>query len=164
MTRARIDTLLPPELVTLAEPPAEKDACIEFLLDVAVDAGRVSDREVALDALYAREEQTTTGVGLGVAIPHARTGAVVRPSVVFARSERGVDFDALDGEPATLVFMLLVPERGSETHLEVLSSLSRALVREEVRSALRTAGSPEAVRTTLERAIEESLERSNPGG
>lgn len=148
-----IDTLLPPELVSLEEPPAEKNACIEHLLDMAVEAGRVEDREAALKALLAREEETTTGVGLGIGIPHAQTDAVTRPTVVFARSERGVDFDAMDDEPATLIFMLLVPEGGSEEHLGMLSSLSRALMHEDVRDSLHEAESPEAVRETLKEAV-----------
>ncbi|MEM4782021.1 MAG: PTS sugar transporter subunit IIA [Halalkalicoccus sp.] len=148
-----IDTLLAPELVTLAEPPAEKNACIEHLLDMAVEAGRVTDRGTALDALLAREEETTTGVGLGIGIPHARTDAVTEPTVVFARSERGVDFEAMDDEPATLIFMLLVPEGGSEDHLNMLSSLSRALMHEDVRESLHAAHSPEEVRETLKEAV-----------
>ncbi|WP_336344712.1 PTS sugar transporter subunit IIA [Halalkalicoccus ordinarius] len=148
-----IDTLLPRELVSLEEPPAEKDACIEHLLDMAVEAGRVEDRETALEALFAREEETTTGVGMGIGIPHAQTDAVTRPTVVFARSDRGVDFDAMDDEPATLIFMLLVPEGGSEEHLGMLSSLSRALMHEEVRDSLHEAESPEAVRETLREAV-----------
>lgn len=148
-----IDTLLPPELVSLEEPPAEKEACIEHLLDMAVEAGRVEDREAALEALFAREEETTTGVGLGIGIPHAQTDAVTRPTVVFARSDRGVDFDAMDDEPATLIFMLLVPEGGNEEHLGMLSSLSRALMHEEVRDSLHEAESPEAVRETLREAV-----------
>lgn len=148
-----VDTLLPPELVSLEEPPAEKDACIEHLLDMAVEAGRVEDREAALEALFAREEETTTGVGLGIGIPHAQTDAVTRPTVVFARSERGVDFDAMDDEPATLIFMLLVPEGGSEEHLGMLSSLSRALMHEETRDSLHEAESPETVRETLKEAV-----------
>lgn len=148
-----IDTLLPRELVSLEEPPAEKEACIEHLLDMAVEAGRVEDREAALDALLAREEETTTGVGMGIGIPHAQTDAVTRPTVVFARSDRGVDFDAMDDEPATLIFMLLVPEGGSEEHLGMLSSLSRALMHEEVRDSLHEAESPETVRETLKEAV-----------
>lgn len=148
-----IDTLLPPELVSLSEPPAEKEACIERMLDMAVDAGRVEDRETALAALLAREEETTTGVGKGIGIPHAQTDATIRPTVVFIRSERGVDFDAMDDRPATLVFMLLVPEGESEEHLGMLSSLSRALMHDEVRESLHEAQSPKAVQETLKGAV-----------
>jgi PTS system fructose-specific IIA component len=148
-----IDRLTPPELVTLADPPASKEECIEFLLDIAVDAGRVDDREQALADLLKREEEATTGVGMGIGIPHAKTAAVSRPSVVFARSEHGIDFDAMDEKPAHLLFMLIVPAEGGDEHLEILSSLSRALMHEEVRESLRTAESVEGVRTALKEAV-----------
>lgn len=148
-----IDRLTPPELVTLAEPPATKEGCIEFLLDVAVEAGRVDDREQALADLLEREEEATTGVGFGIGIPHAKTTAVSRPSVVFARSEEGIDFDAMDDKPAHLLFMLIVPAEGGDEHLEILSSLSRALMHEEVRESLRTADSVEGVRDALKEAV-----------
>ena len=148
-----IDRLTPPELVSLEEPPASKDECIEFLLDIAVDAGRVEDREQALADLFEREGEATTGVGYGIGIPHAKTAAVTRPSVIFGRSERGIDFDAMDDEPAHLLFMLIVPEEGGEEHLQILSSLSRALMHEEVRESLRTAESVESVRSALKEAV-----------
>lgn len=148
-----IDRLTPPELVTLEQPPASKEACIEFLLDVAVEADRVDDRDQALADLLQREEEATTGVGMGIGIPHAKTTAVSRPSVVFGRSDEGIDFDAMDEKPAHLLFMLLVPEAGGEEHLEILSTLSRALMHEEVRDSLRTADSVEGVRDALKEAV-----------
>ena len=78
-----IDQLMPTDLITLDEPPAEKEAAIESLLDVVVDAGRVDDREAALAALLDREEETTTGVGKGIAIPHAQTDAIDQASVAL---------------------------------------------------------------------------------
>jgi PTS system fructose-specific IIA component len=148
-----IDRLTPPELVTLDEPPTSKRDCIEFLLDVAADAGRVDDRERALADLLQREEAATTGVGFGIGIPHAKTSAVSRPSVAFARSEAGIDFDAMDDRPAHLLFVLLAPEACGDEHLEILSSLSRALIHEEVRESLRTAESVEGIRTVLKEAV-----------
>ena len=148
-----VDELIPADHVSLSEPPAEKRDAIEFLLDLLVDAGRVDDRDAALSALLAREEETTTGVGKGIGIPHAKTDAVSRPSVAFARSEDGVDFGSMDGEPATLLFMILVPESGAEDHLSILSSLSRALMHDEVRGDLHAAGDAEDVRDTLKEAV-----------
>ncbi|WP_129115833.1 PTS sugar transporter subunit IIA [Halegenticoccus tardaugens] len=148
-----IDTLMPESLISLEEPPAEKDAAIEYLLDLAVDAGRVDDRDAALDALFERESQTTTGVGMGIGIPHAQTDAVARPSVSFARSSAGIDFGAMDDEPATLLFMILVPEEGADEHLEILSSLSRTLVHDEVREDLHAAETEADVQRTLREAM-----------
>lgn len=152
-TQPDIETVLTRELIVLEEPPAEKEACIEFLLDRAVETGRVSDRDAALEALLAREEEATTGVGKGIGIPHAKTGAVSQPTIVFARSDEGIDFDAMDEKPATLLFMLLVPEEGGEEHLSLLSSLSRALMHDDVREQLHEADSKAAIEETITEAI-----------
>ncbi|GGN95845.1 MULTISPECIES: PTS sugar transporter subunit IIA [Haloarcula] len=151
--RDDIDELLPASHISLAEPPAEKEACIEHLLDLLVDAGRVEDRQTALDALLTREEQTTTGVGMGIGIPHAKTDAVSKPSLAFTRSEDGVDFGSMDGEPATLIFQILVPEEGGEDHLSILSSLSRSLMHDDVRERLHEADDEAAVQNTLREAL-----------
>ncbi|WP_424000418.1 PTS sugar transporter subunit IIA [Haloarcula salina] len=148
-----IDELIPASHISLSEPPAEKEACIEYLLDLLVEADRVEDRETALDALLERESETTTGVGMGIGIPHAKTDAVSRPSLAFVRSEDGVDFGSMDGEPATLIFMILVPASGSEDHLKILSSLSRGLMHDEVRDDLHAAEDEAAVQDALREAI-----------
>lgn len=149
-----IDELIPNEHVSLEEPPSEKDDCIEYLLDLIVNSGRVTDRETALQALFAREEEATTGVGMGIGIPHAQTDAVSRPSVAFSRSTAGVDFGSMDDEPAKLLFMILVPETGAEDHLAILSSLSRALMHDEVREDLYAAETPTDVRAVLREAVD----------
>lgn len=148
-----IDELIPASHISLSEPPAEKEATIEFLLDLLVESGRVDDRQAALDALLAREEETSTGVGMGIGIPHAKTAAVNRPSLAFARSEAGIDFGSMDGEPATLIFMILVPKEGGEDHLSILSSLSRALMHDDVRERLHDADDESEVQDTLREAI-----------
>ncbi|WP_254273539.1 PTS sugar transporter subunit IIA [Haloarcula marina] len=148
-----VEELIPASHISLTEPPAEKEACIEHLLDLLVESGRVDDRQTALDALLAREEQTTTGVGMGIGIPHAKTDAVSESSLAFTRSTSGVDFGSMDGEPATLVFMILVPEAGGEDHLTILSSLSRALMHDDIRDRLHEADDEAAVQATLREAI-----------
>ena len=148
-----IDELIPASHISLSEPPAQKEATIEYLLDLVVESGRVDDRQAALDALLAREAETTTGVGMGIGIPHAKTEAVNRPSLAFARSAEGVDFGSMDGEPATLVFLILVPKEGGEDHLTILSSLSRALMHDDVRERLHEADDESEVQDTLREAI-----------
>jgi len=148
-----IEELIPATHISLSDAPAEKEACIEYLLDLVVESGRVEDRERALDALLERESETTTGVGMGIGIPHAKTDAVNRPSLAFVRSEAGVDFGSMDGEPATLVFMILVPEAGGEEHLDILSSLSRALMHDDVRDRLHAAEDEATVQDVLREAI-----------
>jgi PTS system fructose-specific IIA component len=149
-----IDRLLPTAQITLEEPPAEKDETIAFLLDLVVENDRVNDRENALEALRERERETTTGVGKGIAIPHAQTDAVSEPSVAFCRSEAGLDFDSMDEQPAHLIFEILVPEGGSDDHLGILSSLSRSLMHEEVREGLYDAESPKGIQAVLGEAID----------
>jgi PTS system fructose-specific IIA component len=104
--------------------------------------------------LLAREEETTTGVGMGIGIPHAKTGAVSEPTLAFVRSAAGVDFGSMDGEPAHLIFMILVPESGSDDHLAILSNLSRALMHDEVRESLLSAESSERVVDVVAEAVE----------
>lgn len=148
-----IEELIPASHISLSEPPAGKEATIEYLLDLVVESGRVGDRRAALDALLAREEETTTGVGMGIGIPHAKTEAVNRPSLAFARSKEGVDFGSMDDEPATLIFLILVPTEGGEDHLAILSSLSRALMHDDVRERLHEADDESEVQDTLREAI-----------
>lgn len=153
LNQDRIDTLAPTKHITLDPPPADKQACIEHLLDLLVEADRVEDRETALGALLTREEETTTGVGMGIGIPHAQTSAVTEPSVAFTRSDEGVDFGSMDDEPARLIFMILVPESGADDHLTILSTLSRALMHDEVRADLYDAETSEDVQAVLKEAV-----------
>jgi PTS system fructose-specific IIA component len=147
------DPPLTTELIALEGAPKNKEGVMEFLLQLAVDAGRVTDFEQAMADLKEREKQATTGVGMGIGIPHTKSAAVKRPTIAFTRVPEGIDFDSVDDEPATLIFMLLVPESGGEEHLKMLSSLSRSLVHEETREALHEADSPERVKEIVLEAV-----------
>ena len=116
MTPEDVEAVVPPATVTLAEPPASKRACVGFLVDLADEAGRLDDRAATLDAVLDREAKSPTGIGEGIAVPHARTDAVTRSTLSFCRSADGVDFGGPDGEPARLLFLLLVPPACPETH------------------------------------------------
>jgi PTS system fructose-specific IIA component len=113
----------------------------------------LSDDRQRFDDTLSRSLELLERSSMGIGIPHAQTDAMTQPTVAFVRSERGVDFDAMDDEPATLIFMLLVPEGGDEEHLDMLSSLSRALMHEETRDSLHGGESPEAVRESLKEAV-----------
>lgn len=149
-----IAELMPTELITLEEPPAEKVDTIEYLLELVIETGRINDKEATLSALMQREQEATTGVGKGIAIPHAQTSAVEQPSVAFCRSPAGIDFESMDEKPAHLIFMILVPAGGNDEHLEILSSLSRSLMHNEVRESLYGAETPTDVQTVIAEAIE----------
>jgi len=149
-----IDLLLPRAHIALSGPPPDKQAAIEFLLDLVAANDRVSDRGAAFDALCERENVATTGVGMGIGIPHAKTAAVAEPSVAFARSRAGIDFDAADDEPVRLLFLILVPAVRAEEHLQILSSLSRALMHEDARETLLAADDAETVQNTVREAMD----------
>lgn len=142
-----------PALVSLEEPPLDPDDTIEFLLGLAVEAGRLTDREHARQALASRRAESSFGMGLGVALPHARTDAVTTPTVAFARSETGIDFDAPDGDQSHLLVLILVPTSAEDDHLDVLTSLSRALVDEDFRTTLLEADDESAVVACLQEVV-----------
>jgi PTS system nitrogen regulatory IIA component len=102
-----------------------------------------------LDAVTERERLGSTGVGDGVAIPHARTDLVDRVCGVFARLKHPVDFDSVDGRPADLLFMLLAPEEAGAEHLKALAQVSRLFRRQEIRRALRAAPDADAISAIL---------------
>ena len=94
------------------------------------------DPDLVMEVVMAREKLGSTGIGHGVAIPHGRMPALGHPIVALARHRRGVDFDAIDGEPVHIVIMLLVPEDDSRIHLELLALLARILQQDQLREAL----------------------------
>lgn len=153
MEPAEFDQLIDPGLVRLEGVPGTKQETIEFMLDIIDEAGRVTDHDQVLEDLLAREAETTTGVGKEIAIPHAKTSGVDRPTVAFARSDDGVDFGAMDGKPARLIFMLVFPEGSDRNYLKMLSKISRALMHEEVRQVLLEAEDAETVVSELHEAV-----------
>lgn len=142
-----------PALVALDASPRSPEAAIDVLLDIADDAGRLTDREAVRNALEERRATGDFGMGFGVAIPHAQTDGVTTPTVAFARSDDGVDFEAPDEEPATLLVLILVPADASATHLDVLKRLSRRLVDEDFREGLRTADDEATVASRLAEVV-----------
>lgn len=127
-----------------AADAADSAAVIRALAGRAEQQARL-DAPGVVDAALAREAQSTTAVGHGVAIPHARSAAVGVPTLVFGRLQAPVEWDAPDGEPVDLVFLIAVPEDAGKQHLRVLAKLARALMKDEFRESLRQATSEEAV-------------------
>lgn len=114
------------------------------LLDAALPDRDAATRDEVMVALRARESVLSTGIGGGVAIPHAKTPLVDQLLMAAGVSARPVEYDSLDGEPADLFFMLLGPESASSAHVRALGRISRLLRREPLRDALRAAGDAEA--------------------
>ncbi|MGY2876010.1 fructose PTS system EIIA component [Marmoricola sp. URHA0025 HA25] len=131
----------------------DKDGAILRLVTLAHDAGRVTDVEQMLADVRAREAQMATGLEGGIGIPHARSGAVRVPTLVFGRSSTGIDFGAEDG-PARIVFLIAAPDDGNGEHLTVLAALARRLVHESFREALINAGDPKDVVELIKNEVE----------
>ncbi|MFE3876137.1 fructose-specific PTS transporter subunit EIIC [Kitasatospora sp. NPDC059146] len=137
--------LITPALVDLHLAPADKSEALRSLAQRLVAEGRVTDLDGFLADVAAREAQAPTGMGDGIGIPHCRSPHVTRPSLAFGRSTRGVDFDAADGRPADLVFMIAAPAGADDTHLRILAALAGRLMDPAFTGALREAESPAAV-------------------
>ncbi|WP_338777635.1 fructose-specific PTS transporter subunit EIIC [Metabacillus sp. FJAT-52054] len=135
----RITDLLTKDTILLDLSAASKQAVIEELVNKLDHAGKLNDRELYKEAILAREAQSTTGIGEGIAIPHAKTSAVKSPAIAFGRSKTGIDYEALDGQPSHLFFMIAAGEGANNTHLETLSSLSSFLMDPEFRKKLEKA-------------------------
>ena len=125
-----------------------KDEAIDQLVSVATAAGRATDPAALRSDVAAREELLPTGIEGGIGIPHARTSGVSEPTVTFGRSTNGIDWGAADG-PANLVFLITVPDGAGDEHLQILASLSRALMKSEFRDTLLRASDPQVVVDTI---------------
>jgi fructose-specific phosphotransferase system IIA component len=131
-------------LIDLSVNMNSKEAIIDHLAGLAFTEGRITDIETYKKAVLHRETEYSTAMGFGIAIPHGKTSAVKEPFLCFAKVN-SVDWNALDGKPVDLVFMIGVPEEGGTTHLKILASISRKLMKQEFRDGLRSVESPAAL-------------------
>ncbi|MGO4887545.1 fructose-specific PTS transporter subunit EIIC [Anaerobacillus sp. MEB173] len=141
----RITELLKAETVIVDLQSSTKADVINELVEKLDTAGRLNDKEGFREAILAREAQSTTGIGEGIAIPHAKTKAVKTPAIAFGKSAAGIDYEALDGQPSHLFFMIAASEGANNTHLETLSRLSTFLMDEQFREKLKTATDVEEI-------------------
>ncbi|WP_270573289.1 PTS fructose transporter subunit IIABC [Bacillus glycinifermentans] len=132
----KITELLTKHTIKLSLESSKKENVIEEMVTVLDQAGKLNDKEGYKEAVINREKQSSTGIGEGIAIPHAKTASVKEPAIAFGRSKEGVDYESLDGQPSHLVFMIAATEGANNTHLEALSRLSTLLMREEIRKQL----------------------------
>ncbi|MEE3420553.1 MAG: fructose-specific PTS transporter subunit EIIC [Lachnospiraceae bacterium] len=137
----KITDLLKVEGIKLNASAKDKDDAINQLVDLQVRSGNISDKEKYKKGIYAREAESTTAMGEGIAIPHAKTDAVKKAGLVAMTVPGGVDYDAPDGEPSNLFFMIAAPNTKDNIHLEVLSRLATMLMDEEFVDNLRAAKS-----------------------
>ncbi|MBX8938780.1 PTS sugar transporter subunit IIA [Enterococcus gilvus] len=133
-----IRDVLKPAFISFDLQATDKQAAISELANTFVSEGVVTNESVYLKAVMKREEESTTGIGFGVAIPHGKSAAVTEPSLAFGRSQAGIQYDSMDGKPVHLMFLIAVPETSNDEHLRILSKLSRKLMHEDVRQKLMT--------------------------
>ncbi len=138
----RIVDLLDKKSILIGAAPASKAEAIDTLIDLQVKGGRIADADGYRKGILAREALSSTAVGEGIAIPHAKSDAVKAPSLAAMTVPGGVDYEAMDGEPSNLIFMIAAPNDG-DVHLEVLSRLMTVLMDEDFRARLIAAKSAE---------------------
>lgn len=141
----RIADLLNVEAMDLDLKTHGKSDTIRYLAKNLEEVGGVENLDALIEKLMAREEQSTTGVGNGIAMPHAQEASVKSPTIVFGRSRRGIPWQSFDGQDARLIFMIVVPEGGSSDHLQALASLSKVLMKEGVSDQLLAANTAKEV-------------------
>lgn len=135
----RITDLLDARSILLDASPKSKSEALDQIVDLMVKSEKINDKEAYRKQVYAREEESTTGIGEGIAIPHGKCDAVTKPGLAAMIVKDGVDFDSLDGEPVTLMFLIAAPNTEDNIHLDVLSKLSVLLMNEEFTESLRNA-------------------------
>ncbi|MBJ6744853.1 PTS sugar transporter subunit IIA [Streptococcus sp. 121] len=141
----KIQDLLKPEVMLLDLQAQSKEAAIDEMIQSLVDHGYVTDFQVFKDGIMAREAQTSTGLGDGIAMPHSKNAAVKEAVVLFAKSATGLDYESLDGQPTKLFFMIAAPEGANDTHLAALADLSKYLLQDGFAAQLRQVSNPEQV-------------------
>ncbi|AIQ62830.1 PTS fructose transporter subunit IIC [Paenibacillus stellifer] len=141
----RITDLMIKQTMIMDLQATTKEAAIDELIASLDQNGRINDRVLFKEMILKREAESSTGIGGGIAMPHAKTKAVNEATVVFAKSAAGVDFETLDGEPAYLFFMIAAPEGAGNTHLRTLAALSRMLIDPDFIEQLKNTRTPDEV-------------------
>ena len=151
----RITDLLDRRSVSLTAAPKGKSEALDMAVDLMVKSEKISDREAYRKQVYLREEESTTGIGEGIAIPHGKCDAVKKPGFAAMVIKNGVEFEALDDEPVTLLFLIAAPNTEDNIHLDVLSKLSVMLMDEEFTESLRNASSVDEFMDIIDKADSE---------
>ena len=151
----RITDLLDRRSVSLTAAPKTKSETLDMAVDLMVKSEKISDREAYRKQVYLREEESTTGIGEGIAIPHGKCDAVKKPGLAAMVIRNGVEFEALDDEPVTLLFLIAAPNTEDNIHLDVLSKLSVMLMDEEFTASLRNVSSVDEFLEIIDKADSE---------
>ena len=141
----RLETILTPGRSLVNVPGGSKKRALEQIANLISSQVPELEMQDVFEALIAREKLGSTGFGNGIAIPHCRLEGCDTPVSALLHLEKPIDFDAIDGAPVDLLFVLLVPQAATDAHLELLRQIASMLDRKEVRDKLRSAGSNEAL-------------------
>jgi fructose PTS system EIIBC or EIIC component len=141
----RIKDILNPESMIMDLQATTKDEAINEMADLEVATGIVNNKEKFVESIWAREKESTTGIGGGIAMPHARNEYINKARVLFAKSEKGVDYDSLDQQPVYLFFMITAPAGADNTHLQALAKLSSLLINPDLVEKLKAAKTADEV-------------------
>ena len=165
----KIQDLLRKDVMLLDLQATEKIAAIEEMIQSLVEHGYVTNFDTFKEGILAREALTSTGLGDGIAMPHSKNPAVKEATVLFAKSNKGVDYESLDGQPTDLFFMIAAPEGANDTHLAALAELSQYLMKDGFADKLRQVTSPDQVIELFDQASEKAkeptvVEPANEGG
>ena len=152
----KIQDLLNKKVMLLDLQATTKEAAIDEMINSLVDNGVVTDFDVFKAGIMAREAHTSTGLGDGIAMPHSKNAAVKEATVLFAKSNKGVDYESLDGQPTDLFFMIAAPEGANDTHLAALAELSKYLMQDGFADRLRKVTSPDEVIAAFNTGEEEA--------
>ena len=153
----KISDLLIKDRINLDVKSTNKVDIIKELAKLHEKTGVLNDYDGYVKALMAREEQSSTGIGEGIAIPHAKTEFVKEPALAMGRKPEGIDYDSLDGEPATLFFMIAAPDGANNTHIETLARLSQLLLDDDFKAALENAKTADEVLEIINKAEAEKF-------
>lgn len=151
----RITDLLDKRSISLTAAPKTKSEAIDQIVDLMVKSGKINDKEAYREQVYEREKESTTGIGEGIAIPHGKCDAVSAPGLAAMVVKDGVEFDALDGQPVTLMFLIAAPNTKDNVHLDVLSKLSVLMMDEDFSNSLRKAKDADEFLEIIDRADSE---------
>lgn len=152
----KIQDLLNKKVMLLDLQATTKEAAIDEMINSLVENGVVTDFDVFKAGIMGREAQTSTGLGDGIAMPHSKNAAVKEATVLFAKSNKGVDYESLDGQPTDLFFMIAAPEGANDTHLAALAELSKYLMQDGFADRLRKVTSPDEVIVAFNTGEEEA--------
>ncbi|MBW9158612.1 PTS sugar transporter subunit IIA [Clostridium tagluense] len=145
-----ITELLNVNLIKLELNSKTKEDVIKEMVTILDKDGKLLDVDKYLQAVLDREAEFSTGIGMGIAIPHGKSSGVKEPALVFGRSVDGIDYQSMDDELAHIFFLIAVPEESSDEHLKILGQISRKLMHSELRDSLMKASSAEEIITLLE--------------